>query len=320
MTPRLPCTAPTFLWRNHVSHGPASRLAHRALLAAVLSPALLLTGGVAAHSATAAELSDTTGWIRFAHLSPDTPEVDVRLTSFAGSEQVLLEDVGYGALSDFESVPVGSYNASMVPADSPAGTVPMLSATLRVEEGQAYSALAVGLQDDIAVEVLRDDLTPPPQGQARVRLVQASNAAPVVDVSAQGGPVLAAGARFPTATGYADVPAGQWTVAVEPVQGDVETATAAVQLEAGSVHTLLVLDDPEGGLTVRTAVDSESMPQMPIRGVDTGAGGSSEAAGARTGALGGTTLAAAGLGVAAALGLASPRLARLRPERRAPSR
>lgn len=276
------------------THTPLLRL----LVVTLLGP-LLLAFGAGASAAAAAEQAPGTGWIRFAHLSPDTPEVDVRLTSFAGAETLRLEDVGYGVLSDFERVPVGSYNASMVPAGSPEGTAPVLSATLRVEEGQAYTAVAVGLQDDLSVTVLEDDLTPPPAGQARVRLVQAANGAPVVDVTAQNGPVLAEDARFGTATGYAVVPAGSWTVEVTPVEGDVQATTADLQLEAGSVHTVLVLDDPAGGLTVRTAIDSESMPTMPERGVDTGAGG------AYSGRSGGATVPPIGaaFGAAALLGV-----------------
>lgn len=253
------------------------RGAHRAAASAAalllaLVGALLLPGAASAAVRTAPA---NTGWLRMAHLSPDTADVDIYLTSFKGSgSDIVLRSVGYGDVSDYRSVPAGTYTASMRPAGAAATSTPTISATALVEPGRAYTIAAVGKAADLTGRVLTDDLTPPPAGQARVRLIQASTLAPVVDVVAVKGPVIAQDAAFATSTGYANVPAGRWTLQVKPKQSDVPASTATVDLRAGTVDSLFVLDGQKGAgaLVVRTSVDSSGAAAMPAGGVDTGYG------------------------------------------------
>lgn len=249
-------------------------LAPAAVVLLALLGALLFTG--TASAAVRAAPADT-GWLRVAHLSPDTANVDVYLSSFKGSgSDVVLHSVGYGDVSDYRSVPAGTYTASMRPAGASATSTPMVSATALVEPGRAYTIAAVGKAADISGRVLTDDLTPPPAGKARVRLIQASTLAPVVDVVAAHGPVIAQDAAFATSTGYANVPAGRWTLQVKPKQADVPVAVTTVDLRAGTVDSLFVLDAKTGAdtLVVRASVDSTGVDAaaMPAGGVDTGYG------------------------------------------------
>jgi hypothetical protein len=46
-----------------------------------------------------------------------------------------------------------------------------------------------------------------------------------------------------------------------------------VNLAAGSVYTVLVLDSSSGGVTVRTVLDAASPGVVPAGGMETGAGG-----------------------------------------------
>jgi hypothetical protein len=46
-----------------------------------------------------------------------------------------------------------------------------------------------------------------------------------------------------------------------------------VQVRAGSVHSVLVLDRPGGGLTVQTVLDAAGPGVVPTGGVEAGAGG-----------------------------------------------
>ena len=268
-----------------IARVPAVGAVRRAAAVLMTFLTALVLATATAPGAAAQGTAGDTGWVRLAHLSPNTPEVDVRLTSFTTGEEILLEDVGYGTLSDFQRVPAGTYNVSMVPAAAPADAPPVITETVNVAAGSAYSVIAVGMRENLTATVLSDDLTPPPPGQAKVRLVQAASRAPVVDVSVVNGPQLAQGAQFATATGYATVPAQQWTVRVQPTEGSVEPTTADLALEPGSTTTVLVLDDPAGGITVRSSADSASMAQMPSGGVDTGAGPARTAAGGHVPAL-----------------------------------
>jgi hypothetical protein len=79
-----------------------------------------------------------------------------------------------------------------------------------------------------------------PEGDALVRVVQASVKQPRVSVSV-GADVLARQLAFGSATPYQAVPAGSPTVTFSTPGG--HTAMAA-SLPAGSVHTIVVLDGP----------------------------------------------------------------------------
>lgn len=58
-------------------------------------------------------------YLRLAHLSPDTPNVDVTITAFDG-RMFQLKGVGYGAVSTYQTVDPGTYTVQMRPsADRP---------------------------------------------------------------------------------------------------------------------------------------------------------------------------------------------------------
>jgi len=81
----------------------------------MLSAASALLVGMPAAAATAASAATaSTGWIRLAHLSPNTPPVDVYLYSFGNSNaQIVLHHVAYGTVSPYEAVTPGQYSVAM---------------------------------------------------------------------------------------------------------------------------------------------------------------------------------------------------------------
>src|SRR5215471_17654381 len=94
------------------------------IVLAVASVSLAAAPAVASASAAAAG----TGWIRLAHLSPNTPAVDVYLYSFGDSSaQLVLRHVAYGTVSPFEQLAAGEYTVAMRQAGAAASTQPVLS-------------------------------------------------------------------------------------------------------------------------------------------------------------------------------------------------
>lgn len=259
------------------------RLKHFSPLAAgamtVAASALVLAAGgtvsAAASTPVVAATAENSGWARVAHLSPDTKSVDVQLTALAGGQVVYeLNDVGYGGVSDYQFLPEGTYVVSMVPAGAADDAEPVISESVDVRAGQPLTIAALGPNDDLDTKVFRDDLTAPPAGEARIRVVQASTIAETVDIRTADGLVLADDAEAGTATGYATVPAGPWDL--ELTSGST-TAAANVTLAAGTVSTLFVLDNASGGLTIKAVLDSAAVAQAPVGGVPTGGGAMSAA-------------------------------------------
>ena len=239
-------------------------------VARCLSVALLFAGASALGlpAATAADGA----LLRLAHLSPDTPAVDVYVDSVADPDAgVVLPGVGYGTISDYQDVAPGTYTVAMRAAGDDPATPPVLSTTVEVGVNSARTVAGVGYFADLGLEVLEDDLTLPSPGQARMRVVAAAAGAGALDVSRVGGPDLANGLEFATATGYVDVPAGQTGLQVTPDGG--AATELPLDVAAGSVYSVLVLDQPGGGLTVQTVLDAAGPGVVPVGGVETGGGG-----------------------------------------------
>jgi hypothetical protein len=240
-------------------HGTVRRIA-------LLLVATTLFLGLPAAAAPAA--TGGTGWIRLAHLSPDMPPTDVYLYSFGNPDaRFVLHHVAYGTVSAYRTVPAGDYSIAMRAAGAAATSQPVLSTSVTIASGHAYTAAAVGPRPGLRLAVLTDDLTTP-AGKALVRVVQASLKDTTVTVSWDGHPI-AAQLAFPTVTAYRAVPPGAESVAVRAATG---TASSAVTLTAGSVHTLVVLDGARG-LEIADLEDAAGSAQMPAGGAATGLGG-----------------------------------------------
>ncbi|MCM6764238.1 DUF4397 domain-containing protein [Rathayibacter sp. ZW T2_19] len=244
---------------------PSSRRRSWAAIAvAAVAAATLLS----AAPASAAEQG--TGWVRVAHLSPDTKSVDVTLTSLAGGGAAFeLDDVAYGAVSPYWTLQPGTYVVSMVPSDAPEGTSPVIEQSVDVSAGTPLTVAALGRNAVLSTTVFTDDLTPPADGQARVRVIQASTTASQVDVATTTGTALATDAAQGTATPYTSVPAGPWSLDLSA--GSV-SATADLDLAPGSVASLFVLDDASSGLVVSPVLDSAAVGDLPVGGIQTGGG------------------------------------------------
>ena len=250
----------------------SERRSRGALVALVVALVALTWGTLTAVPAGAAVAG--TGWLRTAHLSPDTGAVDVWVTSFTGTPgAATTQDVTYGDVTTYRSLPAGYYTVAMRPHGASVSTPAMLSQAVQVTAGHAYSVLAVGSNGALALRVVPDDLTTPAPARARVRLIQASTASPSVDVRAVAGPVLAADAAYGLVSRYAQVPQGRWTLQVMASTGGGRATSAQVDVRAGSVVSLLVLDRAGGGVMVKPVTDAAAAAVMPAGGVNTGEGG-----------------------------------------------
>lgn len=252
----------------HRSGGRIARLLAAGTLAAGLSA--FAAPAVMASPATSA----STGWLRLAHLSPNTPAVDVYLYALHNSTaMVVLHHVAYGTVSPYETVTAGSYVVAMRAAGAGAGTPPVLSTSINVVAGHAYTVAGMGPKSALRLQVLSDALTTP-AGRSLVRVIQASLQQNRVTVTA-GSQVLARNLAFGSLTPYQSVAPGTWNVSVA---GPTKHATKSVTLTADTSHTLVVLDDP-GNLTVVNLTDAAGSNLMPAGAAGTGFGGMAPRAG-----------------------------------------
>jgi len=240
--------------RQHL--GRVALLAAAALVLAVLLPA------------TAAAATGT--YLRLAHLSPDTPNVDVTVTGFTG-RTYQLTGVGYGAVSTYQTVDPGTYTVQMRASADPSAA-PLLTGTVRAEQGRAYTAAVLGPQAGASITLLTDDLTRPGPGNARVRVLQGAQTAGSVTATWHGEPMTGPVA-FATATPYVTAPAGRGTIDLAPTNG--APFTLPVDLAAGGVYTVIVVQRG-GGLAGQVQTDALGGGAAPTGGIETGFGGTAD--------------------------------------------
>src|SRR5215472_12208187 len=207
----------------------------RPLAGLALSVALIGVLAPAASAATTKSMPGMDGWIRLAHLSPNTPAVDVYLYSFGNPRaKLVLHHVAYGTVAPYMKVAPGEYTVAMRAAGASASAPPVLSSTVRVVADNAYTVAGMGPAKGIRLQVLHDRLRPPTH-KTLVRVIQASLRQHLVTVTA-GKEMLAS------------------------------------KLAPDCVHTIVILDNGSH-LKIDDLLDSAGSMSMPMGGVDTGLGG-----------------------------------------------
>jgi Domain of unknown function (DUF4397) len=251
-----------------------ARRARAAFVVALLTISMLglAIAAFAALAPTAASAATAdVGYVRLAHLSPDTPDVDVFLDSKSSkAKEQVFKGVGYGVVSPYLALPVGEYAVSMRASSDPTG--PMAVTTdVTVTAGKAYTVAGVGRHADLGLKVFHDDLSSPARGNAKVRIIQASIGDPQLTVSLTNGTKIASNVAFATTTSYHQVTSGNWTLVVAPT-GAGTSVKLHVDLKSNHVYSLLILDG-KTAITADLKLDAAS-GIAPNGSVPTGAGGS----------------------------------------------
>jgi hypothetical protein len=241
----------------------------RLLAACTLTAAVLALAVPAAAAATSSAAASGYGWLRLAHLSTNTPAVDVYLYSFGDpSARIVLKHVAYGDVSPYEEVRAGEYTVAMRGAGASPTSKAVLSTSVDVAKGKAYTVAGMGPYSGLRLQILDDRLTTP-KGKSLVRVIQASMHQERVTVNLNGFP-LADDLAFSHVSSYDAVMPGTLTV---HVAGASESTSKTVKLTAGSIHTLVILDDAPGKLGVDDLTDAQGSKVEPAGGAQTGFGG-----------------------------------------------
>jgi hypothetical protein len=292
-----------------------------AILAAAPAVAAWATTGVpAGEVASGAVVSAPTGWLRMAHLAPGVGPMDLYLTPLGGSTATVIRHVAYGSFTAYRTLKPGTFDLAIRAAGSAASSAPLASYSVTVRAGTAATIAAVGTVGHLRTELFADALVRPPAGSARIRLIQGAPAAGEVSITAVDGPLLASDVAYGSVTGYADVRQGVWSLKVTE---DGRTVATKIDVAAGGVYSLVVLQTSNGGLTLTTGIDVAGKPlaavgkgsapismsmktdaadskSEPSGSVNTGEGGT-----APDGAAGSSAIGYTGAALAGATGLAA---------------
>lgn len=213
--------------------------------------ALLLNGSLAIMGC-----GSSYSYVKVIHASAGAPNVDVSI-----GDTFVVHNLAFGtATSAYAQVPAGAGNSIQFFAagsDNSPVRIPLLTAFQKMVKNQYYTVIALNTPSKLQAAIENDDLTPPPSGDCKLRVVHASTTAGPVDVyvTAPGvvidnrekpvTPVLS-DFMFGTVTKYLPLPAGSYEVRVtvtgNPSDVLIDTGSTGVPLMAGDIYTAVALD------------------------------------------------------------------------------
>jgi Domain of unknown function (DUF4397) len=249
--------------------------------------------------------ADSGTYVRMAQLSPDMSGATVSIASVADpSRDIMLPGQAYGSLSAYQRIEPGDYVVTVRAGNA---ATPVVSSVLKAEAGSSYTLASTGTGSQRALAVFTDDLTAPPAGRARVRVINAAAPFPVLDVRGPGGSTFSAGLPLSHVGGYRTVDAGTLTLSAGP-PGATGT-DLSVPVGANQVISVVLVSDG-AKIAAQPHVDAAGPVAVPPGPIAAGYGGTADPHGPLSEMLLG--------GVAVGAGLASVVLSRRR--RRYPGR
>lgn len=242
---------------------------------------------------TAASADNHTGTVTVVHGIPDTP-VDVYV-----NDELTLDDFAPGTVTDPLDLPAGDYTFDLTAPDASDNSEPILSADATLEAGANVSAVAhLSEGGDPMVSLFVNDTSTIDAGNARVT-VRHTAAAPAVDILA-GGDALIEGLANPDEA-VADVPAGDYDLAINAAGSDTEVAALPGTTLAEGVNTIAYATGSLDGETFEVLVQTIDGLHGDPEGVPAGTAGLVDDGGVSPLAI------ALGLSGLAALGFAARR-------------
>lgn len=181
--------------------------------------------------------------LRFAHLSPDAPPVDV----FANGEGPIATGLSFPGGTAFLNAPAGEHTLDVVPSGAPITSSVLTVTSLTLSSGESYSVVAYDFPTSIGALALTEDLRP--TSGVRVRAVHTAAGVGEVDVLAldatgSTGSILFADLDLGAAGSSAELPPGPCRVGLD-LDDDLEAelAYSLPALPGGAIVNLYAVND-----------------------------------------------------------------------------
>jgi hypothetical protein len=185
--------------------------------------------------------------IRFVDATPDSPGLDIYQNTNA-----LAYNIGFGTITSYIPTTPGTYTFS---ADAASTRQNLISAKQTVASPHQYTAIIGNIEANLQETIVVDQSTPAPTGQISVRFIDQATRIGAVDiylVPSTGKLItsspIATNVVFTGNSGYINVPAGTYAIAVVPT-GTVPISTTVtlytgsqVAYSAGAVRTVILID------------------------------------------------------------------------------
>ncbi|MFO7623438.1 MAG: DUF4397 domain-containing protein, partial [Anaerolineales bacterium] len=158
-------------------------------------------------------VNDDVAYLQVVHLAPFAEDASVTVTL---NGEAAIQDFNYGDSTGYIELPAGSYTAGVVPTGA---TDPAIEANIDLAAGTYYTAVAVGdgMNQDLDLILLEDDLTAPAAGQFHLRLGHLAPFAPgaaTADVRLFDGTPVLENVNFGDVTGFIPLDAGTYDLII----------------------------------------------------------------------------------------------------------
>ncbi|MGH2615251.1 MAG: DUF4397 domain-containing protein [Thermomicrobiales bacterium] len=197
------------------------------------------------------------------HGSPDAGSVDVYVDG-----ELVLEGAVFGVLGDFIPVTVGEHQIQLAPSGAAIDNA-IINSTVDLVEGVAYEVAALGLIEDIGLQLLPVDTRPLVQNTSRLRVVHASPDAPAIDLAFTAGDVFVENLEPGEVSAYVDFASNTYDLEAR-VAGTTDLAlplpgTALIPNTVYSLYvTGLVADGSLGAVLVPVLVSPDIAAATPV--------------------------------------------------------
>lgn len=252
-----------------------------AIAAIVVLPTLATTA--LSSDAFGASTPAGSGWIRFGHFVSLAPPVDVKVDG-----TVIGTDIGFRDVTGYVLVHDGSNTVSISSSAAGPNSTPLATITASVPDGGAVTVAAFAstgsttsgtgtVAGGVTLSTFTDDLSAPPSGDAKVRVIHTIPGAPVVDTtltstSGSSTPsVSLSPVGYKQASPYVPVAAGTYDVVVKAGTTTV-TQGNSWQAVAGTVTTIVIVE-ASSGPTLEILSDAVGTSTTPNGSMQTGYGG-----------------------------------------------
>lgn len=173
-----------------------------------------------------------TAQLRVLHASPDAPNVDVYVDN-----KIVAANVAYPTVSGYLTLASGAHAFKV----NAAGTeTSVINISVSLTPGDDYTAIAAGFVATIQPLLTTDQTTPPPAGQAALRVIHAAPDAGNVDVLVNNKVVLS-NVPFGAISSYLVIPAGTYDVKVNAAGTSTTAIEASVTATAGSIYSAVAI-------------------------------------------------------------------------------
>lgn len=218
-------------------------------------------------------VKDDKARVRFAHMSPDAPAVDIRLNN--GNGAVVFGNAAFRDVASYIEVDGTSYVFAVTPANSNSEVI--VFDPITVENGKIYTVVAHGTLDandeyPFAVRVFVDngmgdafaDFTA--FGKSNVKVIHASPDAPAVDLLVDNA-VAGSGLTYPNNTGYLPVTGGERNIKVNVSGTSTTVIEADIDFKKDMNYSVFAVDyvSSIGPLLIMDDLTAPAMGQAHVR-------------------------------------------------------